>query len=173
MGIYRESQSNSLSTSDRSHESYPFPVRTSHQRRFHQPHIARSCNQANLCYPTFSTGTELEVLGEQWNCQSAVKKADNITAYASMQTLQFLAITETWITPENTTTPTALPAAYSFSHTLRQTGRGTGLLISSTWSYQALPLDHIPDVLINPTLFLSPFISNSNCGNLSPSLSSR
>ena len=73
---------------------------------------------------------------ELWNCQSAVKKAYTISAYASLQTLQFLALTKTLITLENNATPAALSTAYSFSHFPSQTGRGggTGLFISTTWS---------------------------------------
>ncbi|KAJ8377981.1 hypothetical protein AAFF_G00249710 [Aldrovandia affinis] len=38
----------------------------------------------------------------------------------------FLALTETWITPQNTATPAALSAGYTFSHTPRPSGRGGG-----------------------------------------------
>ncbi|KAJ8399637.1 hypothetical protein AAFF_G00410480 [Aldrovandia affinis] len=37
--------------------------------------------------------------------------------------LPFLALTETWITPQNTATPAALSAAYTFSHTPRPSER--------------------------------------------------
>ena len=75
-------------------------------------------------------------MGGLWNCQSAVKKGDSISAYASLMTLHFLARTETWITPENSATPAALSTIYTFSHTPRPSGRGggTGLLISPMWS---------------------------------------
>ena len=55
-------------------------------------------------------------------------------------------LSTSWITPENTTTPAALSSANSFTHSLRQTGRGggTGFLLSLMWSYQVLPLDHLP-----------------------------
>ena len=59
----RGSQSNSLSTTDCSHEVHLIAVRTSNQIRFHYRHIAQGCNPANLCYPTFSTSTGLDVLG--------------------------------------------------------------------------------------------------------------
>ncbi|KAK0154133.1 hypothetical protein N1851_003797 [Merluccius polli] len=46
--------------------------------------------------------------------------------------------------PENTATPAALSAAYSFSHTQRPSGEegGTGLFISPMWSYQVYSLHH-------------------------------
>ena len=50
------------------------------------------------------------------NCQSAVKKVETISAYASLQTLHFLAVTETRITPENTATPAALSTPPSSKH---------------------------------------------------------
>ena len=89
-------QSNSLFTTDYSHELYPIPVRTSNWRRFHWIHIAQGCYLANLCY------------GGLWNCLSAVKKADPILAFASLQTLHFLSLTKTWITPENSLRQTGL-----------------------------------------------------------------
>ena len=76
--------------------------------------LLEAVTQPNLCYPTFSSSTNLEVLGGLWNCQSAVKKADTISA--------FPALTETRITPENTATPAVLSPGYPFSQSLRQTG---------------------------------------------------
>ena len=104
----------------------------------------RRCTPFNLHYPALSVYTDLEVLEGLWNCQSAFKKAYSISAYAYLQTLHFLALTETWITPENTATPAALSTAYSFSHTSRPSGRGGGTgLILPKWSYQVLPLEHL------------------------------
>ncbi|KAG5840926.1 hypothetical protein ANANG_G00194020, partial [Anguilla anguilla] len=61
--------------------------------------------------------------------------------FAKTKSLDFLARTETWITPDNTATPAALSAGYSFSHTPRASGqgRGTGLLISLSWKFCVLP----------------------------------
>jgi hypothetical protein len=82
-----------------------------------------------------------------WNCRSAVNKAEFISAYASLQSLDFLALTETWITTDNTATPTALSSsAHVFSHTPRasgQPGGGTGILISPKWSFSLSPLTHL------------------------------
>ncbi|XP_051998461.1 uncharacterized protein LOC127654933 isoform X2 [Xyrauchen texanus] len=61
-----------------------------------------------------------------WNCQSAVNKAAFIPAFATQSTLSILALTETWIRPEDTATPAALSNNLSFSHTPRHTGRGGG-----------------------------------------------
>ncbi|XP_075304653.1 uncharacterized protein LOC142366593 [Odontesthes bonariensis] len=86
--------------------------------------------------------SDLVVAGGLWNCQSAVQKAEFISGYASMLFLNFLALTETWITPENTATPAALSDVYSFSHTPRaaRRGGGTGLLISKDWKYSLCSL---------------------------------
>ena len=100
----------------------------------------RCRNPSNLIYPALSTHTERVVAGGLWNCQSAVQKAEFISGYASLHSLNFLALTETWITPENTATPAALSDVYSFSHTPRaaKRGGGTGLLISPKWKYSPL-----------------------------------
>ncbi|KAK3537535.1 hypothetical protein QTP70_013397 [Hemibagrus guttatus] len=66
------------------------------------------------------------VVGGLWNCQSAVRKADFISALASHYSFDFLALTETWIPPQNTATPAALSSAYTFSHSARESGRGGG-----------------------------------------------
>ncbi len=72
-----------------------------------------------------------------WNCQSAVNKADFISAFSLQSTLSILGLTETWIRPEDSANPAALSNNFSFSHTPRQVGRGggTGLLISNNWKY--------------------------------------
>ncbi|KAK3548179.1 hypothetical protein QTP70_005202 [Hemibagrus guttatus] len=66
------------------------------------------------------------VVGGLWNGQSAVRKADFISALASHYSFDFLALTETWIPPQNTATPAALSSAYTFSHSPRESGRGGG-----------------------------------------------
>ncbi|KAK0142842.1 hypothetical protein N1851_019207 [Merluccius polli] len=58
----------------------------SYRRKCHLGPSARRCTPSNLRYPTLSVYTDLEVLGGLWNCQSAVKTADSISAYASLQT---------------------------------------------------------------------------------------
>ncbi|KAK1794893.1 hypothetical protein P4O66_009899 [Electrophorus voltai] len=80
------------------------------------------------------------VAGVLWNCQSAVQKADFISALASLHFLHFLALTETWITPENSATPAALSSAFSSTHSLRRLSRGggTGLLMSPEWHFTPL-----------------------------------
>ncbi len=52
-----------------------------------------------------------------------------------------MALTESWIKPEDYATPAALSNNFSFSHTPRLTGRGggTGLLISNNWKFYPLP----------------------------------
>ncbi|XP_059371004.1 uncharacterized protein LOC132108316 [Carassius carassius] len=52
-----------------------------------------------------------------------------------------MALTETWIKPEDTATPAALSTNFTCSHTPRTTGRGggTGLLISKEWKFDLQP----------------------------------
>ena len=72
-----------------------------------------------------------------------MKKADFITAYVNHLPLDILALTETWIKPENNATLAAFSTNHTFSHTSRKSGRGaeTGLLISNKWKYnQLLPI---------------------------------
>ncbi len=64
-----------------------------------------------------------------------LNKADFISAFSLQSTLSILGLTETWIRPEDSATPAALSHNFSFSHTPRQVGRGTGLLISNNWKY--------------------------------------
>ena len=52
----------------------------------------------------------------------AVKKADSISAFATLLTLNFLALIATWITTKDTATPAALSTGYLFSHTPRPSG---------------------------------------------------
>ena len=133
-----------MSTTDCSLEFYPIPVRTSNRRKFHRRPIAQD-KPDNLCYPTVSTDTDLDVTEGYGtaNLQSSRRTPFQPTPPCR---LNFLALTETWITQENTATPAALSSVYSFSHSLIQTGQreGTGLLISPTESYQVHPLDHLP-----------------------------
>ena len=92
----------------------------------------RSLQQTSSAVTSFSVGL--------WNCQSAVRKADFISGYANHLSLGLLALTETWIKPENNATPAALSTNYAFSHTPRPSGRGggTGLLISDNWKFTPL-----------------------------------
>ena len=62
----------------------------------------RKYNTSNLIY------ARGHLLLRLWNCQSAVQKADFISGLASHHSLHFLALTETWITHENSSTPADL-----------------------------------------------------------------
>ncbi len=97
----------------------------------------RQRNPANLRPISTSSTTPLSFSMALWNCQSAVNKADFISAFSLQSTLSILGLTETWIRPEDSATPAALSNNFSFSHTPRQVGRGggTGLLISNNWKY--------------------------------------
>ncbi|XP_051986695.1 uncharacterized protein LOC127646829 isoform X1 [Xyrauchen texanus] len=83
-------------------------------------------NPHNLRPLCTSTPAPLSFSVGLWNCQSAVNKAAFIPAFATQSTLSILALTETWIRPEDTATPAALSNNFSFSHTPRHTGRGGG-----------------------------------------------
>ncbi|KAK3541677.1 hypothetical protein QTP86_000462, partial [Hemibagrus guttatus] len=93
--------------------------RHSHPRS--RGHVSR-----NLIYPPLLSQSQTVVVGGLWNCQSAIRKADFISALASHYSFDFLALTETWISPQNTATPAALSSAYTFSHSPRESGRGGG-----------------------------------------------
>ncbi len=88
-------------------------------------------NSDNLRPISTSSTTPLSFSMALWNCQSAVNKADFISAFSLQSTLSILGLTETWIRPEDSATPAALSNNLSFSHTPHQVGRdgGTGLLI--------------------------------------------
>ncbi|KAK3523359.1 hypothetical protein QTP86_029866 [Hemibagrus guttatus] len=122
----------------------PISVVTSYRRRHFHPrsrgHVSR-----NLIYPPLLSQSQTVVVGGLWNCQSAIRKADFISALASHYSFDFLALTETWIPPQNTATPAALSSAYTFSHSPRESGRGggTGLLLSQRWCTSPLPLSHL------------------------------
>ncbi len=97
----------------------------------------RQRNAANLRPISTSSTTPLSFSMALWNCQSAVNKADFISAFSLQSTLSILGLTETWIRPEDSATPAALSNNFSFSDTPHQVGRGggTGLLISNNWKY--------------------------------------
>ena len=124
----------------------------------------QSINKANLIRvrrepkapstpPTFSTGL--------WNCQSAVNKSDFIPALASHHSLSSIALTETWIMPEDTATPSALLTNYAFTHiSQRRGGRGgrTGCLVANDWSFTQLPPEKYFDSFeFHAIMVLKPF----------------
>ncbi|XP_064190191.1 uncharacterized protein LOC135254144 [Anguilla rostrata] len=94
--------------------------------RFRRRGPPRRRNLSNLCYPSLTFCDNFIVAGGLWNCQSATWKADLILAYASLLSLHFLTLTETWITPGNTATTAALSSSFSFSHTPCPSGHGGG-----------------------------------------------
>ncbi len=110
-----------------------------HSQTLHHTHC-RQRNPNNLRTLPMSTNTLLSFFIGLWNCQSAVNKADFITSITSHSRLNRMALTETWIKPEDNATPAALSNNFSFSHTPRLTGRGggTGLLISNNWKFTPL-----------------------------------
>ncbi len=74
----------------------------------------RQCNPANQRpISTFST-TPLSFSVALWNCQSAVNKADFISAFSLQSTLSILGLTETWSRSEDLATPAALSNNFSF-----------------------------------------------------------
>ena len=92
----------------------PIPVCSLPYRRlFQRRGPPRRRILSNLSYSTLDSCDNFTVAGGLWNCKSATRKADFIPAYASLLSREFLALTETWITPENTTTPAALSSSFS------------------------------------------------------------
>ncbi len=65
----------------------------------------RQANPNNLRTVPLSSTTLLSVPIGLWNCQSAVNKADFIPSIATHSGLNLMALTETWIKPEDTATP--------------------------------------------------------------------
>ena len=114
-----------------------------------RPRHSSSClsTRSNLTYPPRSPNHHITFEGGLWNAHAATKKdmPEFISSQATLKCLQFLALTETWITPENTATPAALSVSHSFTHTPRSTGAGggTGLLTSPKWTSRVLNLSHL------------------------------
>ncbi|KAK3562720.1 hypothetical protein QTP86_005720 [Hemibagrus guttatus] len=100
------------------------------EERRHSHPRSRGHVSSNLIYPPLLSQSQTVVVGGLWNCQSAVRKADFISALASHYSFDFLALTETWISPQNTTTLAALSSAYTFSHSPQESGRGGGTVTS-------------------------------------------
>ncbi len=65
----------------------------------------RQRNPNNLRTFPMSANTLLYFSIGLWNCQSAVNKADFITSITSHSRLNLMALTETWIKPEDNATP--------------------------------------------------------------------
>ena len=78
----------------------------------------RQCNPENLHSLRKASSTHSTFTFGLWNCHSAVNKTEFIQALANVSDIQVLALTETWIRPENTATPAVLSADNTFSHTL-------------------------------------------------------
>ena len=114
-------------------------------RRHYFPRLS---NPNNLIYPPRSPNHHIRIEGGLCNCHSASKKnmPEFISAQATLKSLQFLALTETWISPDNTATPAALSTAHKFTHTPRPAGRtggGTGILTSPKWNVRIVNLSHL------------------------------
>ncbi|XP_073767046.1 uncharacterized protein isoform X2 [Danio rerio] len=119
------------------------------------PHNLRSIHVSTISQLSLSVGL--------WNCQSAVNKADFITSIATYSDYNLMALTETWLRPEDTATHATLSANFSFSHTPRQTGRGggTGLLISKEWKFTLIPsLPTISSFEFHAVTIIHPFYIN-------------
>ncbi len=68
----------------------------------------RQANPNNLRPDPLSSTTLLSIPIGLWNCQSAVNKAEFISAISTHSGFNLMALTETWIKPEDTATPAAL-----------------------------------------------------------------
>ncbi len=87
-------------------------------------------NLANLCPISTSSTTPLSFSMALWNCQSAVNKANLISAFSLQSTLSILGLTETWIRPEDFATLAALSNNF-FSLTPHVKLAGVGALVCS------------------------------------------
>ncbi|KAK3540138.1 hypothetical protein QTP70_026879 [Hemibagrus guttatus] len=128
----------------------PISVVTSYRHRHSHPRT-RGHVSSNLIYPPLLSQSQTVVVGGLWNCQSAVRKADFLSAISSHYSFDFLALTETWISPQNTATPAALSSAYAFSHSPRS-GRGGGTVSVTS------PMNLIIIVIYCPTGPLADFL---------------
>ncbi len=78
----------------------------------------RQRNPNNLLTLPMSANTLLSFSIGFWNCQSAVNKADFITSITSHSRLNLMALTETWIKPEDTAIAAALSNNSTFCFSL-------------------------------------------------------
>ncbi len=76
----------------------------------------RQRNPANLRPIATSSTTPLSFSVGLWNCQSAVNKADFISAFSLQSTLSILGLTETWIRPEDSYPGCSLSQLLFLSH---------------------------------------------------------
>ncbi len=131
-------------------------------------HVLSNWWSNNLRTVPLSSTTLLSVPIGLWNCQSAVNKADFIPSIATHSGLNLMALTETWIKPEDTATPAALSTNFTFSHTPRTIGRGggTGLLISNEWKFELLP-SPTGNSSLNLMQLLLPTLLNPHCSCVS------
>ena len=137
----------------------PIPVCSlPYRRRFQRRGPPWRRIPSNLSYPPLISRDNFTVAGGLWNCQSATQKPDFITAYTSLLSLHFLALTETWITPKNTATPAAFSSSFSFAHTSQPSGYGggTGFLISPSWTFSVFPLINLsPSIFENHSVLIT------------------
>ncbi len=82
----------------------------------------RQANPNNLRPVPLSSTTLLSIPIGLWNCQSAVNKADFIPSIATHSGLNLMALTETWVKPEDTATPAALSTNFTFPTPLARLG---------------------------------------------------
>ncbi len=92
--------------------------------------LEKSHTDGNVILLTYalstSSTTHLYFSMAVWNCQSAVNKADFISAFSLKSTLSILDLTETWIRPEDSATQAALSNNFSFSHIPSSSSLGWG-----------------------------------------------
>ena len=122
----------------------PIPVCSlSYRRHFQRRGPPWRRIPSNLSYSSLASRDNFTVAGGLWNCQSATQKADFITAYASLLSLQFLLLNHTESHLRTLLLPSHSP--FSFSHTSRPSshGGGTGLLISPSWTFSIFPLTNL------------------------------
>ncbi len=82
----------------------------------------RQANPNNLRPVPLSSTTLLSIPIGLWNCQSAVNKADFIPSIATHSGLSLMALTETWIKPEDTATPAALLSRFTHEQGSQERG---------------------------------------------------
>lgn len=72
------------------------------------------CTTHYFIYPPLLSQSQEAVVGGLWDCQTAVNKVDFISVLASHYSLDFLALPETWISPQNSAMLDALSFSFCF-----------------------------------------------------------
>ncbi|KAJ8416814.1 hypothetical protein AAFF_G00326920 [Aldrovandia affinis] len=114
-------------------------------------HLLKSLPHISAKTASTSNASNNDTNGSTGNCSplsASLTHSPLSLPLAAFQPHPFLALTETWITPQNTATPAALSAAYTFSHTPRPSGPLGSFLDEMDALLSAFPEDGTPVLLL-------------------------